>query len=48
MSLPIGEVDGCPLGLGIIGPRGSDEDLLQLAGSILELLGHPAAEKRLS
>jgi Asp-tRNA(Asn)/Glu-tRNA(Gln) amidotransferase A subunit family amidase len=46
VSLPIAEVGGCPLGLGIIGPRGSDEDLLRLAGCILELLGHPAADAR--
>lgn len=37
ISLPGGTLDGCPLGLGLIGPRGADERLLalaiQLAGS---------------
>ncbi|KAK9826142.1 hypothetical protein WJX81_008525 [Elliptochloris bilobata] len=43
VSLPIATVDGCPLGLGVMGPRGSDEDLLELAAHILALLQHPAA-----
>ena len=38
VSLPVAEVDGCPLGLGIIGPRGSDEDLLQLSASLMKLM----------
>ena len=44
VSLPIATVDGCPLGLGLMGPRGSDEDLLQLAGDILALLKQPSAD----
>ncbi|HVB78397.1 MAG TPA: amidase [Candidatus Binataceae bacterium] len=28
INLPVGEVDGCPIGLSIIGPRGSDRGLL--------------------
>lgn len=44
VSLPIATVDGCPLGLGLMGPRGSDEDLLQLAGDILALLRRPSAD----
>ena len=44
MSLPIAMVDGCPLGLGLMGPRGSDEDLLQLADDILALLRRPTAD----
>jgi amidase len=30
VSLPLAEYDGCPLGLSLIGPRGSDEALLDL------------------
>ena len=44
VSLPIAMVDGCPLGLGLMGPRGSDEDLLRLAGDILALLRQPSAD----
>ena len=44
MSLPIATVDGCPLGLGLMGPHGSDEDLLQLAGDISALLRQPSAD----
>lgn len=31
ISLPLGTLSGCPLGLGLIGPRGADERLLALA-----------------
>ena len=31
ISLPFGRLEGCPLGLSIMGPRGSDEALLALA-----------------
>ena len=31
ITVPAGEVDGCPVGLGIIGPAGSDLSLLELA-----------------
>lgn len=31
VSLPIAQVGGCPVGLGLVGPRGSDEALLSLA-----------------
>ncbi|NKB47925.1 MAG: amidase [Alphaproteobacteria bacterium] len=31
ISLPLGEVDGIPLGVSLIGPRGSDEQLLGFA-----------------
>lgn len=37
-SLPIGEVDGCPVGLGLVGPRGSDERLLALAEALVRAL----------
>ncbi|KAK9826102.1 hypothetical protein WJX81_003594 [Elliptochloris bilobata] len=38
VSLPVAKVDSCPLGLGLMGPRGSDEDLLRLAADLMELL----------
>ncbi len=41
VSLPVAEVDGCPVGLGLIGPRGSDEELLRLAEQLLPLLKGP-------
>ena len=31
ISLPVARVDGLPIGLGLIGPHGSDEALLALA-----------------
>lgn len=31
ISLPLGSLDGCPVGLGLIAPRGADERLLALA-----------------
>jgi amidase len=33
ISLPLGTFDGCPLGLSIIGPRGSDQGILDWAAS---------------
>jgi len=45
VSLPVAEVDGCPLGLGVIGPCGSDEDLLKLGELLMELLPKPANVK---
>ena len=36
ISMPLAEVDGCPLGLSIIGPRGSDRALLTLAIAIAQ------------
>lgn len=38
ISLPVGRVDGCPIGLSLIGPRGSDEALLKLAEQLMPLL----------
>ncbi|MCC2112920.1 MAG: amidase [Hyphomicrobiales bacterium] len=35
ISLPLAIVDGCPLGVSLIGPRGSDRALIDLAGRIL-------------
>ena len=31
ITIPAGVVDGCPVGLGLIGPAGSDRALLELA-----------------
>jgi amidase len=36
ISLPLGEVDGLPVGLSIIGARGSDEALIKFAADIAE------------
>jgi amidase len=38
VSLPVATVDGCPVGLGVIGPRGSDEELLRLTEKLVPLL----------
>ncbi|KAL4444694.1 hypothetical protein ABPG77_002511 [Micractinium sp. CCAP 211/92] len=38
VNLPIAEVEGLPVGLGLIGPPGSDEDLLQLTEQLMALL----------
>jgi amidase len=34
ISLPVAEIDGCPLGLSLIGPSGADEALLALARTL--------------
>ena len=34
-SLPLAELDGLPLGLSLVGPRGSDLQLLKLARDLL-------------
>lgn len=34
MQMPLGEYDGCPLGISILGPRGSDRALVSLAARI--------------
>ncbi|PSC68633.1 amidase [Micractinium conductrix] len=46
VNLPVASVEGLPVGLGLIGPPGSDEDLLQLTEQLMSLLapgGGPAA-----
>ncbi len=35
ISLPLMTVDGCPVGLSLIGPPGRDRALIALAGAIL-------------
>ncbi len=35
VSLPLAEIDGCPLGLSLVGLRGADLDLLDFAGSVM-------------
>jgi amidase len=37
VNLPIASVDGLPVGLGLIGPPGSDEDLLQLTEKLMDI-----------
>ena len=39
LSLPIARVGGCPIGLGLVGPAGSDAALLQLAERLMAALG---------
>jgi amidase len=34
INLPLGTIDGCPCGVSILGPRGSDAALLQLAAGL--------------
>lgn len=38
VSLPIIKVDGCPVGLSLMGPQGSDESLLQLTEKLMTVL----------
>lgn len=38
VNLPIAQVDGSPVGLGLLGPPGSDEDLLQLTEQLMTIL----------
>ncbi|PNW76486.1 hypothetical protein CHLRE_11g467630v5 [Chlamydomonas reinhardtii] len=40
VNLPIASVDGLPVGLGLIGPPGSDEALLELAEQLMGVLPH--------
>ena len=39
ITIPAGEIDGCPVGLGVIGPKGSDLWLLELAQRHAALAG---------
>lgn len=36
VAMPAGRVDGCPVGLSLIGPRGSDRRLLDLAAALAQ------------
>jgi amidase len=38
VNLPIAYVEGLPVGLGLLGPPGSDEDLLELTEKLMEVL----------
>ena len=38
ISLPLGEVDGLPVGLSLLGARDSDEILLNFAGKVVAAL----------
>ncbi len=37
VSLPVVKVEGCPVGLSLMGPSGSDEALLQLTEKLMTL-----------
>jgi len=37
ISLPLAQLDGCPLGLSVIAPRGKDDFLLALARKVMEV-----------
>jgi amidase len=39
ISLPLATLEGCPLGLSLVGRRGADEQLLELAGRVMALTG---------
>jgi amidase len=39
ISLPLGEYDGAPVGLSLIGSRGSDMMLIDFAQQIASLMG---------
>jgi amidase len=39
VSMPLGAIDGCPIGLSAMAPRGHDERLLQLVGTVTRLHG---------
>lgn len=41
VNIPLATVDGCPVGLGIIGPRDSDKALLELTQRLAQHLGLP-------
>ena len=43
VSLPLATLDGCPLGLSILGPRGADLQLLRLARTLMAACGRPEA-----
>lgn len=46
VSVPIARVDGLPVGLGLIGPPGSDEALLELSEQLMEVLAPDEAAKQ--
>ena len=43
ISLPVAEIDGLPLGLSLVGPRGPDRQILNLARSLAPSLAPPPA-----
>lgn len=43
INLPYAEVDGLPIGLSLIGPRGSDQMLIDFGRRAAVALGHPTA-----
>jgi amidase len=46
ISLPLANLEGCPLGLSVLGPRGSDSQLLRLARKIMKkTVWHPSSSR---
>lgn len=45
LSMPLAAVDGLPVGLSLIGPAGSDEELLALAVQLDQAVAAAAAEE---
>lgn len=46
VSVPIARVDGLPVGLGLIGPPGSDEALLELSEQLMAALAPDEAAEQ--
>ncbi|HET6223180.1 MAG TPA: amidase, partial [Dongiaceae bacterium] len=43
VSIPAGRVEGCPVGLSLVGPRGTDRQLLDLAERVARRLARPGS-----
>lgn len=43
VTLPIASIDGCPVGLSLLGPRNSDAALLDLAVELWAAISKPMA-----
>ena len=38
VTLPLVSLEGCPVGLSLIGPKGSDEQLLEMTEKLMGIL----------
>lgn len=38
VTLPVVQIDGCPVGVSLVGPKGSDEQLLELTEKLMTIL----------
>lgn len=45
ISLPCAMIDGAPVGLALLGPRGSDEELLRVAAAVASMLAGDEAAR---